>query len=165
MKSDRRRFIKNSLLTAGAVSFPSHAQDRPKPSGEAQTVSLRGRVFCLTEELQKPYQIIPNCEARGHVYALKTAEGKYYPFLPVDTAAAIWMDERFRQRDLQITARAFPNTDFIEVIRLQSWRDGKLHNLYYFCDVCYISSHKPGPCECCQDPYEFRETPAEDHNP
>jgi hypothetical protein len=121
-------------------------------------------VICLTEELQKPYQINPDCDARGHVYTLKTAEGKLYPFLPVDTAAAIWNDERFRQRDLQITARTFPNTDFIEVIRLQSWRDGKLHNLYYFCDVCSISSHKPGPCECCQEPYEFRETPSEDHN-
>jgi hypothetical protein len=165
MKSDRRRFIATSLLTAGAVSFPALAQDKTKPSGEAQTVSLRGRVICLTEELQKPYQVTPDCDARGHVYTLKTAEGKLYPFLPVDTAAAIWTDERFRQRDLQITARTFPNTDFIEVIRLQSWRDGKLHNLYYFCDVCYISSHKPGPCECCQEPYEFRETPAEDHNP
>ena len=165
MKSDRRQFIVTSLLTAGAVSFPTLAQEGLKPSGAPQIVSLRGRVICLTEELQKPYQITPDCDARGHVYTLKTAEGKFYPFLPVDAADAIWTDERFRQRELQVTARTFPNTDFIEVIKLQSWRNGKLHNLYYFCDVCYISSHKPGPCECCQAPYEFRETPAEDHNP
>ena len=165
MKPDRRRFIASSLLTAGALSFPSTAQDKAKPSGEAQTVSLRGKVICLTEELQKPYQIITDCETRGHVYSLKTAAGKFHPFLPVDTAAAIWMDERFRQRDLQVTARVFPAIDFIEVIKLQSWRDGKLHDLYYFCDICSISSHKPGPCECCQEPVEFRETPAEDNNP
>lgn len=165
MKSDRRRFIATSLLTAGAFSLPTPAQDKTKPSDEAQTLSLRGRVICLTEELQKPYQITPDCEARGHVYTLKASDGKLYPFLPVDTAAAIWMDERYRQRDLQVTARVFPNTNFIEVIRLQSWRDGKLHDLYYFCDVCYITSHKPGPCECCQDPVQFRETPAEDQNP
>jgi len=128
-------------------------------------MSLRGKVICLTEELQKLYQIIPDCETRGHVYALKTASGKYHSFLPVDTAAAIWMDERFRRRDLQVTARTFPSTDFIEVIKLQSWRDGKLYDLYYFCDICYISSHKPGPCECCQEPVEFRETPAEENNP
>ncbi len=165
MKSDRRHFITTSLLTAGALYFPARSQDKPAPHGEAQTVSLRGRVICLTEELQKPYQLTTDCEARGHVYSLKTSQGKIYPFLPLDTSAAIWMDERIRQRELQVTARTFPNTDFIEVIKLQSWRDGKLHDLYYFCDVCYISSHKPGPCECCQDPFQFRETPADAHKP
>ena len=163
MKPDRRQFIASSLLAAGALPLPASAQDRTKPSGEAQTVSLRGKVVCLTEELQKLYQIAPDCKTRGHVYTLKTAEAKFYPFLPVDTAAAIWMDERFRQRDLQVTARIFPATDFIEVIKLQSWRNGKLHDLYYFCDICYITAHKPGPCECCQEPVEFRETPAEDN--
>jgi hypothetical protein len=165
MKPGRREFIASSLLAAGALPFPASAQDRAKPSGEAKTVSLRGKVVCLTEELEKLYQIAPDCNTRGHVYTLKTAEGKFYPFLPVDTAAAIWMDERFRQRDLQVTARIFPATDFIEVIKLQSWRNGKLHDLYYFCDICYITAYKPGPCECCQEPVEFRETPAEDNNP
>ena len=165
MKLDRRRFIATSLVAAGASSLPAPAQDKTKPSDEAQILSLRGRVICLTEELQKPYQVAPDCEARGHLYTLKTGAGKVYPFLPVDTAAAIWMDERFRQRDLQVTARIFPAANFIEVIKLQSRRDGKLYDLYYFCDVCYISSHKPGPCECCQDPVQFRETPAEDNNP
>jgi hypothetical protein len=164
MKPNRRRFIASSLLTAGAFSFPSLAQDRTKPSSDAQTLKLRGKVICLTEDLQKLYQIIPDCETRGHVYALKTAAGKFHPFLPTDTAAAIWMDERFRRRELRVTARIFPATDFIEVIKLQSWRDGKLHDLYYFCDICYISAHKPGPCECCQEPFEFRETPAEVSN-
>ncbi|MGH9769102.1 MAG: hypothetical protein ACREAB_16865 [Blastocatellia bacterium] len=165
MKPDRRRFITTSLLTAGAFSLPAPAQDGTKPPGEAQTVSLRGRVVCLTEELQKPYLIAPDCEARGHVYTLKSSDGKFFPFLPVDTAAAVWMDERFRQRDLQVTARLFPQSNFIEVVKLQSRRDGKLHDLYYFCDVCSITTHKPGPCECCQDPVLFRETPAEDNNP
>lgn len=163
MKSDRRRFIVASLLSAGAISLPASAQDKAKSSGEPQTVSIRGRVICLTEELQKAYQVIPDCENRGHVYTLKTNDGKLHPFLPVDSAAAVWMDERYRQRELQVTARLFPQTNFIEVIKFQSWRNGKLHDLYYFCDVCYISSHKPGPCECCQDPVQFRETPAEDN--
>jgi hypothetical protein len=105
MKPGRRQFIASSLLAAGAFPFPASAQDRTKPSGEAKTVSLRGKVVCLTEELEKLYQIAPDCDTRGHVYTLKTAEGEFYPFLPVDTAAAIWMDERFRQRELQVTAR------------------------------------------------------------
>ncbi|MFN0084602.1 MAG: hypothetical protein ACKVX9_04375 [Blastocatellia bacterium] len=152
MLFDRRQFIASSMLTAGALAAPGRAD-------QAQTLSLRGRVVCLTEELQKSYQITPSCDSRGHLYALKTADGSYSPFLPIDTAAAVWMDERYRTRDLQVTARPFPQNNFIEVIRFQSWVDGKLHDLDYYCDVCAISSHKPGPCECCQDPVVFRELP------
>jgi hypothetical protein len=165
MKPGRRQFISSSLFAAGAFSLQASAQDRVKSSGEPQILSLRGKALCVTEELQQPYQISPDCEKRGHIYALKTAEGKFYPFLPVDTAAAIWMDGRFRERDLQVTVRIFPTTDCIEAIKFQSWRDGKLHDLYYFCDICNIGSHKPGPCECCQEPFEFRETPSEDNKP
>jgi hypothetical protein len=165
MKSDRRRFITTSLLTAGALTLPPSTQAKASLSDDAQIGPIRGRVVCLTEELQKQYQITPDCETRGHVYTLKTPDGKHFPFLPVDTAAAVWMDERYRQRDLQITARRFPQTNFIEVIKFQSWRDGKLYDLYYFCDICYIYAHKPGPCECCQEPVEFRETPADESNP
>jgi hypothetical protein len=162
MKSNRREFIASSFLAAGALSLPASAEDRRSQSEEAKIASLRGRVVCLTEELQKLYQVLPECDKRGHVYALKTSSGKIYPFLPTDSSAAVWMDERYRQRDLQVTVRLFPQTDFIEVIKFQSWLNGKLHDLYYYCDVCAITSNKPGPCECCQDPVEFRETPADD---
>jgi hypothetical protein len=165
MKTDRRQFIASSLLSAGALSLPVRAagsgQASDEKNDETKNVSLRGRIVCLTEEFEKLYQATPDCDNRGHVYTLKTADGKLYPLLPVDTAAAVWMDERFRQRELQVTGRIFPQGSFIEVFRLQSWRTGKLHDLYYFCDVCMISTHKPGPCECCQDPVQFRETPAE----
>jgi hypothetical protein len=159
LKADRRQFIASSLLAASAFSLPAAAQDKSQVGGEAKTVSLRGRVICLTEELTQIYQVESDCENRGHAYTLKANDGKLYPFLPTDSAAAVWMDERYRQRDLQVTARTFPEGSFIEVIKFQSWRDGKLHDLYYYCDVCAISTHKPGPCDCCQDPVQFRETP------
>lgn len=163
MRSKRREFIAAGLLSLGAVSLPVSAQDKtgtPADTGEARNVFLHGSVVCLTEELDKTYNVLPNCSDRGHVYSLKTADGKIYPFLPTDAAAAVWMDERYRQRDLQITARLFTPNNFIEVIKFQSWKGGKLHDLYYYCDVCAITAYKPGPCECCQEPVEFRETPA-----
>ena len=167
MPFNRRQFVASSLLAAARLSMlaPStgiaEAADTFQSGDDEKMVSLGGRVICLTEELQKLYRVAPDCETRGHVYTLKAKDGKLYPFLPTETAAAVWMDERFRTRDLQITARLFPQTNFIEVIKLQSWLKGKLHDLYYFCDVCAITTHKPGPCECCQEPVEFRETPAE----
>ncbi|MFN8000543.1 MAG: hypothetical protein U0X75_05945 [Acidobacteriota bacterium] len=165
MKSARRDFCATVLLSTGAFALSAQAQDKPRSSEEAATVGLRGRVVCLTEELQQRYTVEPDCDNRHHVYSLKTGDGKLYPFLPTDTAAAIWLDARYRTRELQVTARLFPAGNFIEVIGLQAWREGRLYNLAYHCDVCNISVHKPGPCECCQDPVEFRETPAEGATP
>lgn len=161
MKTDRRQFIATALLATGAVVRPAWAQSKHKLLDDGKNISLRGRVVCLTEELQQSFQLAPDCATRGHVYSLRTADGQFRPFLPTELAAAIWLDARVRDRELQVTAREFPRTDAIEVIRLQSWRFGKLHDLDYYCDVCSISTHKPGPCVCCQDPVQFRETPAE----
>ena len=116
----------------------------------------RGQLVCLTEELRR-HQVTPACAERGHVYALKTAAGKLHPILPTESAAALWLDERFRKLDLQIVGRSFAETEFIEVIKLQNWHAGKLYEPEYYCIVCNISVYKPGPCECCQDPVEYRE--------
>jgi hypothetical protein len=100
---------------------------------------------------------------RAVIYCLKTTEGKFYPFLPSDQAAAIYDDERFRQRELQVTARTFAEFPFIEIIKLQSVKWGRVFDLYYFCEVCNITTHKPGPCECCQDPVVFTEEPVKNN--
>ena len=165
MNPDRREFITTTFFSLGALSLPASAQDKPSTAENARDVALRGRVVCLTEELDKLYNVLPDCGNRGHVYSLKTADGKIHPFLPTDASAAVWMDERYRQRDLQVTARLFPQANFIEVIKFQSWKNDKLYDLYYYCDVCSITAFKPGPCECCQEPVEFRETLAEDAKP
>jgi hypothetical protein len=97
------------LLLLGALPWAARGQEQT--TAEPRPVTLRGRVVCVTEEFGRLYQATPDCAHRGHVYGLQTAEGKLYPFLPTDAAAAI-----------------------------------------------------PGPCVCCQEPVEFRETPAETGN-
>jgi hypothetical protein len=153
MRSERRQFI------VGALALASPLPLTPASAGP-KTVAVRGNIICLTEELARLYEVIPDCDDRGHLYAVRTAAGETYPLLPVDAAAAVWMDERYRQRELNVVARIFPQGPHLEVIKYQSFKDGQLHDLDYFCDVCMISTHKPGPCECCQDPVVFRERPA-----
>jgi hypothetical protein len=153
--TDRRRFLAGALLAASASPFRLNNPEVDSP----RTVTLRGRILCLTEDLASLYQVIPDCESRGHLYTLRTLESESYPLLPTDTAAAVWLDERFRERELQIVGRLFPSLPFLEVIKFQTWRDGSLFDLHYFCDVCMINTHKPGPCDCCQDPVVLRESP------
>jgi hypothetical protein len=157
MRIGRREFTSAALVSASALIGSAAGQEKDKNGEKPQDIALRGRVVCVTEEFQRLYQTAADCERRGHVYALKTADGQLYPFLPTDAAAAIYTDERFRTRELQVTARLFPSVRIIEVIKLQSWQQGKLHNLFYFCEVCNLRTHKPGPCDCCQDPVQFRE--------
>lgn len=159
MKLDRRQFVMTAplLLSATAVTEAQTTTETAK----AQDIRVRGRIVCLTEELQKLYQVQPDCDTRGHVYAVKTSAGEMFPLLPTDSAAAVWLDQRYRERELQVTARRFPQTSFIEVIKYQSWRANKLYDLDYYCIICNISTHKPEACVCCQDPVEFRELPAE----
>jgi hypothetical protein len=153
MNHNRRQFIAGSL----ALALPGGATTPDAPT--VSTVTVRGNVICLTEELEKLYQVVADCDDRGHLYAIRTADGRTFPLLPIDMAAAVWMDERYRQRELNVVARLFPQGPHLEVIKYQSWKNGQLHDLDYFCEVCMISTHKPGPCECCQDPVVFRERP------
>ncbi|MEP7271689.1 MAG: hypothetical protein ABI882_09285 [Acidobacteriota bacterium] len=168
MRIGRREFAGLTLLSMTGLAPSALAQgpaaqgpavgSELRPPEEPETVTLRGRVVCLTEEYAKSYKVAADCGHRGHIYTLKTAGNRLYPFLPTDSAAAVFTDERFRERELNVTARLFPQSSFIEVITIQSWRDGKLHDLGYFCEVCNIWTHKPGPCDCCQDPVVFKET-------
>jgi hypothetical protein len=156
MAADRRQFLTGTLLAAGGGVLPRLPHDAALAT--AQTVTLRGQIFCLTEELESRFQVVPDCETRGHVYALRTSDRSTYPLLPTDSAAAVWLDSRFRTRELQIVGRLFPSLPFLEVIKFQTWREGVLYDFHYFCDVCMIRTHKPGPCECCQDPVLLRES-------
>jgi rubrerythrin len=76
----------------------------------------------------------------------------------MDTSTAIFTDGRVRQRELQVTARLDSKSQ-LEIIRVQSIKEGKLYNLYYFCEICNITAYAPGPCPCCGNELEFREIP------
>jgi rubrerythrin len=47
----------------------------------------------------------------------------------------------------------------LELIKVQSIREGKLYDIYYFCEICNIREYAPGLCPCCRNELEFRETP------
>jgi len=165
MAITRRDFGRVAVLSAGSLVAVRAESTGETPSGEARTEVLRGRIICLTEDYKQRFQVRADCGNRGHVWVLKSPEGKINAILPTDSAAAIILDEKVRSRDLQITARVFPESSFAEVIQLQAVHDGTLYNLFYFCEVCNIRTHKPGPCDCCQKPVEFREVlTSEDHD-
>ena len=143
-------FIILIFLLSGAKS----TTEEQKP----EEIELRGTVVCLAEEMHTHYKV----ELFGkhdHLYGVKTEDGKYYTLLRTSLAEALFVDERLHKKDLVINGRVFPKTQLLEVTRFLSIRDGVLHDLYYYCDTCYIRTVAPGNCDCCQAPVVLIEKP------
>ena len=130
----------------------------PTEEQKPQAVKLHGNIVCLAEEMHTHYKV----ELFGqydHLYGVKTEAGKYYTLLRTSLAEALFVDERLHEKDLVISGRVFPKTQLLEVTRFLSIRDGVLHDLYYYCDTCYIRTVAPGSCDCCQAPVVLIEKP------
>ena len=143
-------FIMLTLFISGATP----PTEGPKP----EEVELRGNIVCLAEEMHTHY----NVELFGkheHLYGVKAEDGKYYTLLWTSLAEALFVDERLHEKDLILNGRVFPKTQLLEIIRFSSIKDGIVHELYYYCDTCYIRAVAPGDCDCCQAPVELIEKP------
>ena len=145
-----------AALTNAAEPRPS---GKPSASGPAfAAVTLRGRVVCLPEEMHRRHGVeLPS--GHGHIWAMRTTSGDLYTILPGRYAEGIFQDERIRAKELQVRARVLPKSQAIEILTVYSVRDGVVHDLYYYCDICAIKSVSPEICACCQGPVELTEKP------
>jgi hypothetical protein len=144
-----------SLLafTLAAGYTPAYARLRAPSAGEDAVVELRGRVVCLGEGATGE-----SCAGGPHRFALETPGGGRYAFRSADPLAAMFVDDRVRERELVVRARKDPAGE-LETIKVYSVRNGRLFDLDYFCEVCNIVAYAPGPCVCCGRPMALRETP------
>ena len=143
-------FIILVFLISGAT--PTVEKQKPKE------VELRGKIVCLAEEMHTHYKV----ELFGkheHLYGVKTEDSEYYTLLRTSLAEALFVDERLHEKDLIIKGRVFPKTQLLEVTRFSSIKEGVIHELYYYCDICYIRAVAPGNCDCCQAPVVLIEKP------
>ena len=121
-------------------------------------VELRGRVVCLAEEMNQLHKAdLPS--RHEHLYGFKTNEGKYYTLLRTRFSEALFADNRFRERQLLLQGRIFPQTQIFEPTTLRSVRNGVVYDIFYYCTICDIEAVAPGVCECCQGPTELVEKP------
>lgn len=93
------------------------------------------------------------------VLVLQTDDGKIYPLVKDDGARMFFKDAKLLNRPMRLNARLIPNSSFLQVINVHSLVKGKLHEVYYWCDICTIKRFEAGICDCCGDKMEFREVP------
>src|SRR6266496_3318288 len=72
-------------------------------------VEIRGRVVCLAEEMHQRYEAaLPT--GHEHLYGFKTQDRKYYTLLRTKFSEALFADPRFREKELLLKGRIFPNS-------------------------------------------------------
>jgi hypothetical protein len=140
------------MLSSMALARRAESQTKAGP------VVVRGRLVCPGEPATADGD--QKCLQSPHLYKLASADGRLFSFMPTDSLTAMFADPRVRQRELQITAHQVSRGE-LELTRIQSVKEGKPYDLYFFCEVCNITAYAPGPCSCCREELEFRETPAE----
>ncbi len=118
----------------------------------------RGRIVNVVEGQRQTNDPAPVVTS-GLLWGFKTKEGRTYILQRGKFSEAIWLDERIRNRELELRLRLSPKSPAAEVLALRSVKDGVLQDLYYYCDVCVIKSVSPEPCYCCQGPVELVEKP------
>jgi hypothetical protein len=118
-------------------------------------LELRGRVVCLDGA-----GAVRTCEPPGD-FALQTSGGELRLFGPADPLAAMFADPDVRNRELLVRARpaAEGTGNELNIIKVYSIRDGRTHDLDYFCEVCNVVAYAPGLCVCCRQPLVLRERP------
>lgn len=148
------------LLTALLLVMPISslaARRQSETTDKNRLTVIQGRAVCL-DASGRPNESLFGCNDPSAHFALVDRNAKLHDFAPTDISTAIFTDGRVRQRELQVTARLDSKSQ-LEIIRVQSIKEGKLYNLYYFCEICNITAYAPGPCPCCGNELEFRETP------
>jgi hypothetical protein len=97
-------------------------------------------------------------DARG--VELTADDGTTYPLVEDDASRMLFVDGRLRARPVRLTAQRVPGSTQLQVVCVQTVKDGVTHDVDYWCEVCQISSNAPGACVCCGDEVELRERPA-----
>lgn len=117
-----------------------------------------GKVAPLADLLAKA-GIKLDADAAATWFALVTDDGKIYPLIKDDGARMFFKDTRLLNRPMRLTGQLLSGAPMIQVVEVHSLRDGKLHEVYYWCDRCAIKRYEKKICDCCLDPMDLRETP------
>jgi hypothetical protein len=114
---------------------------------------LRGRVVCLTESNQQPKA------NHDHVLGFKTADGKVYKLTKSRFSEALFTDKRLHEKELLLKGNLSEDKKSFDALTIRSIKNGVVHDLYYYCEICAIESVSPDICGCCRMPVELIEKP------
>jgi hypothetical protein len=149
-------FIYSSCL---GEDVPGGTKAKPEP------VTLRGRVVELGPHANTTFGVPMDDELGKAVIVLVTTAGEVHPLVRDVRSRGFFLDKRLRDREMELHVHKYAGLPFVRVIDAYSFRNGKKHQVDYWCDICAITTYQPGPCPCCQDEIQLRERPVAEIQP
>ncbi len=146
-----KRFTRITLLLGFAVlltPFVLRALEKPK------RMTLEGKVVPISDLVGKIGSRL-DPDAKPLWLALVTKEGKIYPLIKESGSRMFFRDKRLLNVPVRLTARALPGSQLIQVLDMHQVKNGKLHEVFYWCDVCSIRRLEKNLCECCGGPMDL----------
>ena len=125
---------------------------------ETPQQELSGKVVPLAEALEKAGAKLDK-DAAPYWLSLVTEDGKAYPLVKDSGSRMFFKDKQLLNRPVQLTGRLVSDPKMLQVLSVRTVVNGKMHEPYYWCDICKIKRFEPGLCDCCNAPLEFREEP------
>lgn len=150
------RLDRDTRPTGGAPAV-AKPDDKAQPTPKYTTETLRGRVVWMAEALRRRYGIDTDDDAAHASAALETAGGELYPLVKDFRGRGFWLDPRLHELDLELVVRRYKGSPAVQVVRVYTLRQGRRHELDYWCDICAIPMYELKACECCQGPTRLRE--------
>lgn len=135
----------------------------PAPAFSAagsEPVTLTGRAVELAAAL-KPLGVAFDPEPVAKQVVVQGPDGAITPLISDEASRALFLDERLRDRPLEIQGRRFPGIPYIQVTSIRVDEQGQLRTPEYSCEICAISVRYPQTCPCCQGPMVLRMRPEE----
>lgn len=117
---------------------------------------LNGKVVPLADILAKSNTKL-DADAAPFTLVLQADDGKLYPLIKDNGSRMFYKDAKLLNRPMRLTAVKVPNSEILQVISVKSVVKGKLHEVYYWCDICTIKRYEAGACDCCGEPLILRE--------
>jgi hypothetical protein len=139
-----------------ALSLANSWADEPanKPGNfDGQVVPLKDLVEKIGSKLDP--------DAEPSWLALVTPRGDIYPLIKDEGSRMFFKDATLLKRPMRLTGKLLPKSTLLQVLEVHSLKDGKLHDLYYWCDICSIKRFEKKLCDCCGGPMELHEEPAQ----
>jgi hypothetical protein len=157
MNSDFRRF---GLFVAVVLALsPVFAvMSKGAASKKLKIETFKGKVVPLAKLLEK-FGSRLDPDAAPHWLALITDEGKVYPLIKDDGSRLFFADPKLLNRPMELKGQLFKNTHLLQVLAVHSIIKGKLHEVYYWCDICSIKRNQKQICDCCGGPMVLKEVP------
>ncbi|WP_250846886.1 hypothetical protein [Aquisphaera insulae] len=130
---------------------------------EHQDVVLRGKVLPLATALRQARADLRfDAGPVEKQVALVGNDGELLPLLSDEASRALFLDERLRDRPVEIKGRRLRGLPYLQVVSFKVEEGGRLRTPEYYCIICSIRVRFPQTCPCCQGEMELRMKPEKD---